>query len=156
MAYRTLHQNCYTSAIKILKTVSLQCCIKVCWWIWFSFLLHPFPSRSIKEGSLKLSTFFSPSPSALKRKTRFEARITTTCIINCRPWEQFCWDVRGRGQFARNSKAASNTCLDFAVNADMWEANETRPGPRSHNLPLQTQLPSFVIDGINKHEKPLL
>ena len=30
------------------------------------------------------------------------------------------------------------TLARSAVNADMWEANETRPEPQSYNLPLHT------------------
>lgn len=72
---------------KCWRQVFLQCCIKVCWWIPFNFLLHPFPSHSIKEGSWKLTHFFSPNPSAFRGKIRFGARITTTCIVKCRLWE---------------------------------------------------------------------
>lgn len=37
-----------------------------------------------------------------------------------------------------------------AVNADACEANKIRSGLQSYNLPLPTQLPSFVVDGRNK------
>lgn len=43
-----------------------------------------------------------------------------------------------------------------AVIADMWEANKIRSGLQNYNLLLQTQLPSFVVDGRNKYKKTFL
>lgn len=74
----------------------------------------------LKEGSWKLTPFFPPKPFSIWRKLRFGARITPTCIINCRAWEQFCWDVRGRWQVGRSSESWSYTCLFCCKCRRVW------------------------------------
>lgn len=89
MKIALLHQS------KYWRQVSSQCALKFAGGFLSALCYILFHHILLKRAHGNSPPFSPQAPQ--HSKIRSGARITTTCIINCRPWKQFCWDIRGRG-----------------------------------------------------------